>query len=91
MLDYFIILLDFFDHIGSDGSEVSDRVSATGYNWQTVGENIAWGYRDISSVFLGWRDSPGHCRNIMNANFQQMGSARAGDYWVQDFARPRSN
>jgi uncharacterized protein YkwD len=82
---------DFFDHTGSDGSDVSDRVSDTGYTWQTVGENIAWGYRNISSVFSGWKDSPGHCRNMMNANFSQMGSARIGDYWVQDFARPRSN
>lgn len=82
---------DFFDHTGSDGSDVADRVSDTGYTWQTVGENIAWGYRNIQSVFSGWKDSPGHCRNMMNANFSQMGSARIGDYWVQDFARPRSN
>ncbi|PHN06371.1 CAP domain-containing protein [Flavilitoribacter nigricans] len=82
---------DFFDHTGSDGTDVSDRVSDAGYSWQAVGENIAWGYRDIQSVFAGWRDSPGHCRNMMNGNFRQMGSARVGNYWVQAFARPRSS
>lgn len=82
---------NFFDHTGSDGTDVSQRVTATGYNWQTVGENIAWGYQDIESVFLGWKDSPGHCRNMMNASFKHMGSAHSGKYWVQAFARPRSN
>lgn len=82
---------DFFDHTGSDGTKVSDRVSQAGYEWQTVGENIAWGYRDIETVFAGWRDSPGHCRNMMNGNFREMGSAQVGKYWVQAFARPWSN
>lgn len=82
---------DFFDHRGSDGSDVGQRVSEAGYSWQTVGENIAWGYRDIATVFQGWRDSPGHCRNLMNGKFRHMGVARVGNYWVQDFARPRGN
>jgi uncharacterized protein YkwD len=82
---------DFFDHTGSDGTSVSDRVSATGYQWQTVGENIAWGYRSIDAVFAGWKDSPGHCRNMMNANFREIGSARVGNYWVQAFGRTRGN
>lgn len=80
---------DFFDHTGSDGSDIAERVSDTGYSWQAVGENIAWGYRDIESVFEGWKNSPGHCRNMMNAAFQDMGSARVGDYWVQAFGRSR--
>lgn len=80
---------DFFDHTGSDGSDIAVRVTATGYSWQAVGENIAWGYRDVESVFLGWKNSPGHCRNMMNAAFQHMGSARVGDYWVQAFGRAR--
>jgi uncharacterized protein YkwD len=80
---------DFFDHTGSDGSTIARRVTDTGYPWQAVGENIAWGYRDIESVFLGWKNSPGHCRNMMNAGFRDMGSARIGDYWVQAFGRAR--
>lgn len=82
---------DFFDHTGSDGTSIANRVSDTGYSWQTVGENIAWGYPNIQSVFEGWKDSPGHCRNMMNANFTQMGSAEVDKYWVQAFARPRGS
>lgn len=79
------------DHTGSDGSDVAGRVSDTGYPWRTVGENIAWGYRTADSVFDGWRGSPGHCRNLMQAGFRHMGLARSGTYWVQTLAQPMSN
>jgi uncharacterized protein YkwD len=87
---------DFFDHMGSHGSQPSHRVSAAGYAWSTVGENIAAGFSSARAVITGWLDSPGHCANIMNPNFTQMGVARAINrdaeyetYWTQVFAAPR--
>ncbi len=79
----------FFDHDGSDGSTMSSRISAAGYSWSSVAENIAWGYDDIPSVVRGWRDSPGHCQNIMSKDYTEMGAAQAGTYWVQTFGRRR--
>lgn len=76
-----------FDHTGTDGSEAGDRLTRNGYQWQTYGENIALGYPSANTVFQGWKDSAGHCKNMMNANFKEMGAARVGDYWTQDFAR----
>ena len=61
-----------FEHTGSDGSTVADRVTRAGYVWQHVGENIAAGSRDAESVVQGWLDSPGHCRNIMGAQFREI-------------------
>ena len=29
-----------------------------------------------------WIESPGHCRNIMNSNYTEIGVARVGDYWT---------
>lgn len=81
---------NFFDHTGSDGSDIAQRVTEAGYNWQAVGENIAKGYRDIRSVFQGWKHSPGHCRNMMKAAYTDMGAAEKDTYWVQAFARPQS-
>ena len=77
----------FFEHRGSNGSSISDRISKTGYDWQAVGENIFWGQVDIQAVFQGWKDSPSHCKNMMNKNFREMGFAKVGDYWVQDFGK----
>lgn len=87
---------DFFEHKGSDGSKVSDRVTRVGYTWRTVGENIAVGAQTPEAVVQGWLTSPGHCVNIMSPGFTDMGIAfvvdpksEAGIYWTQVFATPR--
>jgi uncharacterized protein YkwD len=86
----------FFEHRGSDGSKVGDRVSRVGYQWLTVAENIAIGAANAESVVQGWVNSPGHCANIMSAQYTEMGVAyvvnrnsEAGIYWTQVFAKPR--
>ena len=78
-----------FDHQGTDGSSSSQRVSDTGYNWRAVGENIAFGYTSISSVVAAWIDSEGHCKNIMNEAFTEMGVSEKNNYWTQSLARPQ--
>lgn len=79
----------FFDHWGSNGSTPGDRISASGYDWYTYGENIAYNYPSLSDVIDGWIDSPSHCKNIMNADFKEMGVAKVGSYWTQTFAASR--
>ncbi len=64
---------NFFSHTGLNGDQPSDRVSDQGYSWSSVGENIAAGQKDIATVMDGWLKSAGHCKNIMGANFTQMG------------------
>lgn len=87
---------NFFEHEGSDGSSASVRVGRTGYEWRGVGENIAAGPSTAAQVVDGWLESPGHCANIMNGTFIEMGIAfatnpksDAGIYWAQVFATPR--
>ena len=91
-----MITNNFFDHTGSDGLNVGDRVTTAGYQWRTVGENIAAGYPTEESVMQGWLDSPGHCANIMNPAFLEFGSAMIltdtadySSYWTQVFAASR--
>lgn len=74
-------------HNGSDGSTVSTRLTRAGFTWRSVGENVAWNYPDVDAVITGWLASPGHCRNIMNANFEYMGIGEEDLYWTQVFAR----
>jgi uncharacterized protein YkwD len=87
---------NFFSHTGSDGLSMRNRIDATGYQWSRIGENIAAGYANVSSVMQGWINSPGHCSNIMNADFTEVGvaltrttTADYPTYWVQNFGRPR--
>jgi uncharacterized protein YkwD len=66
---------NFFSHTGSDGSSAGERATAAGYAWRTVGENIAAGQPTVASVVSAWMASPGHCANIMNASFRDIGLA----------------
>jgi uncharacterized protein YkwD len=67
-------LNDFFDHTGSDGSSVTDRMEAAGYvNWLTAGENIAAGQTTPEAVMTAWMNSPGHRANILNCDFEDIG------------------
>jgi uncharacterized protein YkwD len=81
----------FFGHIGSDGSDVSARVSATSYAWARVGENLAFGslgHYQEKDIVQGWLASAGHCKNIMNPDFREIGMVKFSnnyDYWVHVF------
>lgn len=87
----------YFSHVERNGSAPADRVSRAGYAWSRVGENIASGQRTPREAVQSWLDSPGHCANIMNPTFTEMGAAYAINpdsdnrtaYWTQVFARPR--
>ena len=80
---------NFFDHTGSDGSTLSKRATDAGYLWSALGENIAKGYTSVPTVIDGWVKSSGHCKNMMSANFTELGAANIGVYWVQDFGKSR--
>lgn len=88
---------DFHAHTSPvDGSTAGDRIRATGYTPRTWGENIAAGYADEDRVMEGWLASSGHCTNLLNAGYTEMGagfSENAGStygiYWTQNFGAPR--
>lgn len=83
-------------HEGRDGSTPSERVTRTGYRWSAVGENVAAGQRTADEVVAAWLSSAGHCENIMNGQYREMGIASAvntkdryGVYWSMSLASPR--
>jgi uncharacterized protein YkwD len=88
---------NYFEHDDLQGKTPSDRVRASGYQEKLVGENIAYGPKTVDEVVQGWLDSPGHCENIMDPRFAEMGVGYATShdskrtlYWVQVLAEPRS-
>jgi uncharacterized protein YkwD len=87
---------NYFEHVDLAGHSPADRVRAVGYREKLVGENIAYGPKSAEEVVQGWLDSPGHCENIMDSRFAEMGIAYApghaskrGLYWVQLLAAPK--
>ena len=75
----------YFRHDGLNGSNPGQRITAAGYFWSSWGENIAQGYSTEQIVVSAWLGSEGHCKNIMNGGFKDMGVGRGGNYWTQDF------
>ena len=78
-------------HRGEGGSTPGDRLRDAGYRWVLVGENIAFGYSSPADVFSGWMGSPGHKRNILDGEYQDVGFGYADRgttrYWCAVFAR----
>ncbi|PNB70095.1 hypothetical protein C1X30_35220, partial [Pseudomonas sp. FW305-BF6] len=73
----------------------ADRARAAGYRGRQIGENIAAGQGSPSQAMSGWLASPGHCANLMNPMFTQVGAAYASDsrsnkgvYWTMLFGAP---
>lgn len=86
---------NFFSHTGSNGSTPWQRITSAGYTYTAAGENIAAGHSTALSVVNGWMASTGHCNNIMNGAYKNLGVgyyARSGStythYWTQDFGKP---
>jgi uncharacterized protein YkwD len=85
----------FFDHVSPLGDDPGDRAEAAGYDWTSYGENIAAGQQTPAEVVEDWRESTGHCHNLMGS-FAHLGVGYAdvdgspyGTYWVQLFGTPR--
>jgi uncharacterized protein YkwD len=86
---------NFFDHKDLDGRTPGDRAELAGYSGSQIGENIAAGQDTARKVVDGWLASPGHCANLMNPQFSELGAAYtvspASDaeiYWTALFGAP---
>ena len=88
---------NYVGHRGRDGSDPGRRVQRAGYRYRATGENIAAGRQmNAEDAVAGWIRSPGHCANLMNPGYTEMGAAFAvnarselGVYWTQAFGTPR--
>jgi uncharacterized protein YkwD len=82
---------DQFTH----GANFAARISAAGYVWRSAGENIATGYATPRAVVRAWMASTGHCQNILNPSYRNVGTgvstrpvkgwASGAGTWTQDF------
>jgi uncharacterized protein YkwD len=79
-----------------DGKEPHQRVEDAGYNYRSMGENIAAGDKRVSvrKIFEGWMDSQGHREHILSPKFDEIGIGIAADkreyYYTQEFGKQRS-
>jgi uncharacterized protein YkwD len=77
------------------GGNFAARITAAGFNWSAAGENIATGFATPHDVVRAWMASTGHCRNILDPTFADVGTGvsphpvghlpGAPATWTQDF------
>lgn len=83
-----------FSHTRPNGTSFETAINQVGYSWSHVGENIAYcnGYSSskFADVFFdGWKNSPGHYKNMVDPKFSEIGIAISFDgstaYATQNF------
>lgn len=87
--------MDSMSHEGSDGSLPMDRVTATGYLWGYVGENVlVRANLHAPAAFNQWWNSPSHYEAMMSPRFTEIGIAWATSdsglvYYAMELGVPR--
>jgi uncharacterized protein YkwD len=82
----------YFDHVSPDGLTPFDRIREAGFRGCAMAENIAAGQETAARVVAGWRDSPGHCANMLESGLERIGvgyqpapNQEPPHVWVQNF------
>ena len=73
------------------------RVTAAGYDWGAIAENLGAGYPSLDAALAGWKASRDHRANLLNPDVTDIGVAAVGtrpgssqgSYWTMILAGPR--
>lgn len=64
---------NYWSHNTPDGQTPWTFITAAGYDYQTAGENLAYGFDTSSDTITGWMNSPEHRANILNTSYKDVG------------------
>lgn len=90
----------YFAHESPSGEDVSYLAESAGYEYLSVGENLALGtFASSGEIVRAWMNSPGHKKNILNQKYAEIGIAvgrniyKGRSMWiaVQAFGLPKNS
>jgi len=64
---------DYWSHDTPEGNPPWVWVSAQGYSYQKLGQNLATGFADEQSTIDGWMNSPPHRENLLDPAYKDVG------------------
>jgi hypothetical protein len=64
---------NYWSHNTPEGNPPWIWVTAQGYSYQKLGQNLATGFSDEQSTIDGWMNSPPHRENLLDPGFTQVG------------------
>lgn len=94
-----MIARNYFAHESPTGKNVGELAEDQGYDYLSVGENLAFGgFENNTKLVDAWMNSPGHRANIMSNTYTEIGIAvmqgelngKKGWFAVQEFGLPKS-
>jgi uncharacterized protein YkwD len=86
------------DKIGHGlGGSLPKRVTAAGYHWGYVAENLAASFSSLDDAMQGWKKSVGHRQNLLSPYATEIGIAAVAtppgsdhrNYWALILATPQ--
>jgi len=79
---------NFFAHTSPITGCVNTRAVRAGFPTDTVGENLAMGYKDAIEAQYYLTESLGHRRNMLKSQYRYAGMGIIGEYSTQKFMEP---
>lgn len=64
---------DYWSHNTPDGKTPWTFITAAGYDYQTAGENLAYGFTTAADTITGWMNSPEHRANVLSTSYRDVG------------------
>ncbi|HWB39590.1 MAG TPA: CAP domain-containing protein [Candidatus Saccharimonadales bacterium] len=64
---------NYWAHNSPSGQTPWSFITATGYQYQSAGENLAYGFASAGDAVAGWMNSTEHRANILDADYQNVG------------------
>lgn len=81
---------NYFDHDNLKGESPFDRMKKDGIDYQSAGENLAYGQQSSIFAHQGLMNSEGHRKNILQPDFKELGvgvsfNKERQPFWTEDY------
>lgn len=75
---------NYWSHNTPDGKTPWTFIISSGYQYQTAGENLAYGFDSSDATITAWMNSPEHRANILDTSYKDVGFGVADAANYQD-------
>jgi uncharacterized protein YkwD len=67
---------------------LTQRMALAAYRGSVYAEVVAWGFNQVDAVVEGWMNSRDHRVILLDAELEEAGFSRVGEYWTGNFGTP---
>ncbi len=68
-----MVARNYWAHTSPEGKTPWAFIAASGYQYQSAGENLAYGFSGANSTVTGWMNSAEHRANVLDSTYENVG------------------